>query len=100
MVNRLTGEIQSTMIKAWFLPKLFAIDEQSLLTNIEGKFGIEAKTLDELRDRSDFAALLFSPYPVHWVQGWLGYFWWELYQDLKNAVPLRFCKQCGNILAG
>jgi hypothetical protein len=28
MVNRLTGEIQSTMIKAWFLPKLFATDEK------------------------------------------------------------------------
>jgi ribosomal protein S27AE len=71
-----------------------------LLADIEGKFGLEAEMLDELRGRRDFDDILYAPLAVKWAQGWLGYFWWEFYQDLKNRVTLRLCKHCGNVIAG
>jgi hypothetical protein len=96
MVSRLTGKTQSTLMRSWFLPKLVAMDEQALLTDLEGKFTLQAETLDELLGRSNIDDIPSAPIAVRWVQGWIGYFWWEVYQDLKNRVTLRLCKHCGH----
>lgn len=76
------------------------MDEQALLTDMGGKFMLEAETLNELCGRSDVDDIPSAPIAVKWVLGWLGYFWWEFYQDLKNRVTLRLRKHCGDVISG
>ncbi len=33
------------------------------------------------------------------IYSWLGYFWYELYKDCLNYNPIRFCKNCGTLVA-
>ncbi len=98
-VNRLSGEAETTLERAWFMPKAWT-NPDSVLFDVEGKFNLVFDDLDDLIRSKQFQEILKKPVKVRRVQGWLGYFWWELYQDIVTNVTIRFCRQCGNILRG
>ena len=98
-VNRLTGEAETSLERSWFMPKVWT-DPESVLVEVEGKFNLPFDDLDMLIQSKEFLEILKRPVKVRRVQGWLGYFWWELYQDIITNVTIRFCTQCGNILRG
>lgn len=98
-VNRLTGEAETTLELAWFWPKIWT-DPDGVLVDVEGKYNLAYADLDELMQSRPFLDILSQPIRVRQVQGWLGYFWWELYQDIIGNVALRYCRQCGRLLRG
>jgi hypothetical protein len=98
-MNHLSGEGDGPLDRAWFLPRLFA-DPDVALYDVEGKFGIAAATVQELVSLPEFHNKMQDRARVRRVQGWLGYFWWELYQDMIGRVPVRFCQACGQMIRG
>jgi hypothetical protein len=99
-VSRLTGEGEALLDRAWFVPKFFAMEEEEVLFEVEGRFNIAADSYQELQQTDRFMESLRTWTKVRRAQGWLGYFWWEFYQDLKAHITVRFCKHCGNIISG
>jgi hypothetical protein len=95
-VSRLTGEARSTLAKAWFWPKALA-NPTGALYEVYGKFGLEVESLEEALASETLRTELSSPVPVRRVHSWLGYFWWELYQELKTGT-IGFCNHCGRIM--
>lgn len=96
-MNHLTGKTEARLEKAWFLPKLMS-NPDATLCGAEGKFNIACATIDELICMQQFRELMRSHTKVRRVQGWLGYFWWEFYQDVKARVSVRLCKACGQMI--
>lgn len=97
-VQRLVGTSHSSLEQAWFLPKLM-VDINAALMDVEGKFNISSSSLEDLLS-TEFRKLLLERVPVQRVTGWLGYFWWELYQDLEARIALHFCNRCGSLIRG
>lgn len=100
MVYRLTSEAESQLLRTWFLPKIAAGEENEILVASESQFNIVGQTIDELQKQDRFNEIVNMNTEVRRVQGWLGYFWWEFYQDMKANVRIRFCKNCGSIIRG
>ncbi len=98
-VNQLTGEAETSLECAWFLPRVWT-DPDGALVDATERFDLECHDLDELAQSRRFQEILRQPVRVRQVQGWLGYFWWELYQDIVGNVALRCCRQCGHLLRG
>lgn len=98
-VNSLTGEAEAELYRAWFMPKAWTDTDMAFIDTCE-RFGLDFPDLDTLVCSKRFQEIMSSKIMVRRVQGWLGYFWWELYQDIITEVTLRFCRQCGNILRG
>ena len=96
-VSRLTGEARSTLAKAWFWPKALA-NPTGALYEVYGKFGLKVESVEEALASEILRAELSSPVPVRRVHSWLGYFWWELYQDLKTGTSIGVCNHCGRII--
>ena len=96
-VSRLTGEARSTLGKAWFWPKALANPEAALY-EVYGLFGLSIENVEEALASETLRAELSRPVPVRRVHSWLGYFWWELYQDLKTGTSIGFCNHCGQII--
>jgi hypothetical protein len=48
----------------------------------------------------ELKALRTARVPVTRIDGWPGYFWWELQQDRIEQRSLRRCSQCGRLLRG
>lgn len=96
-MNRLSGETETRLERAWFLPKLMS-DPDTVLCDAEGKFGFACTTIEELISSQQFRERMRSHTKVRRVQGWLGYFWWELYQDATARVTIRLCKSCGQVI--
>lgn len=104
-VNRLTEEVTTTIEAGWFMPKL--VDNPSTaIFEVEIRFNIATQTMDvnksmvELEKSEHFWEEMNSSMKVRRTQSWLGYFWWEFYQDLKANVTIRLCQRCGNIIRG
>jgi len=98
-VERLTGEAVAPIEKAWFLPK-WAENIDGALAEVEGHFGIPAENLTDLVRSSEFRKHMEAWMPVRRTQGWLGYLWWDLYQDMQTSMSVRFCQHCGNVIRG
>jgi hypothetical protein len=98
-VQKLSGEAESTLEKAWLLPRLM-VDVQAALSDVAGRFGLAAAALPALAATPVFQELMATPLKVRRVHGWLGYFWWELLQDLRDDMTLRACERCGQIIRG
>jgi hypothetical protein len=96
-VNRLSGEVDASLDHAWFRPKLMT-DAEMALFEVEARFGIACATVEELLSRKKFRQLLREQTKVRRVQGWLGYFWWEFYQDITTRVSVRLCNACGSVI--
>jgi hypothetical protein len=98
-VQQLTSEAEASIEKAWFLPKA-ARNIGGALVDLEGRFGIVADDLDRVRQTQEYKRRILAPMPVRRTLGWLGYFWWELYQDVKAHTLVAICKSCGNVIRG
>lgn len=98
-VNKFIGDGETTLGKAFVLPRLIT-KINSLLADVEYRYGIEANNLSELFDSSKFEQLFFEKIKIKRIYSWLGYFWWEFYKDISTNVNVRFCKNCGNIITG
>ncbi len=98
-VNKLTGQASSPLGKAWFEPKVSANPEGALY-DVYGKFGLDFATVDDARQSASLQAKLRQTVPVVRAQSWLGYFWWELYQDFQAYSFVGHCKNCGEVIRG
>ncbi len=74
------GEARASSEQAWLLPKLVT-DVNDALYEVKGKYDIDAETSEELMQSESYSRLKNDMIGVRRVYGWLGYFWWELYQD-------------------
>ena len=97
--NIFTGDTESPLERASFLPKAIT-NKNALLVEAEFRFGIYAENFDELIKSIKFKSLAAQKVKIKRIYSWLGYFWWELYNDISSYKNIRFCKNCGNIIAG
>lgn len=101
--SHFSGRITSFQYLASFNPMRAAMarhGENEILFAVDGKFGVTAKSLEELRQNPKFVAIMNSSVQVTWLDGWLGYMWWEIYQDILEGVRVRPCDHCGRVLRG
>ena len=98
-VSELTGEAVTSMESAWFRPRVSGSIE-GLLMDVFGSYGIDAKSLDDLLKSKEFLAKRQSATKCTRVQGWLGYFWLELYTELSGDITVKFCENCERVIRG
>src|SRR5262249_43162238 len=98
-VSRLTCEAQTTVEKGWFLPKAKTNSEEALYA-LQGDYQVEVNNLDDVPNSSGFRAIRHTLRPVERVQDWLGYFWFELYHELKAYEIVGTCVDCGRVFRG
>lgn len=98
-VNKFIGDGETTLGKAFILPRLIT-NIDSLLVDVQGRYGIEVSDIDELFKSDEFKQLFFEKIKIKRIYSWLGYFWWEFYKDISTNVNVRFCKNCGNVITG
>ena len=98
-MNKFISDGETTIGKAFVLPR-FITNINSILSDAEYRFGIEANDLSELFNLSEFEQLFFEKIKIKRIYSWLGYFWWEFYKDVSTNVNLRFCKNWVNIIVG
>ena len=96
-VSKLTGVTAVPLDKGWLAPKL-AANEPDALMNLEGRHNVVAHSLDNLSQFADFAATRKQQLPAILINGWIGYFWWELRQDLEAGLTIKTCERCGNVI--
>ncbi len=98
-VNELTGEGDSTVELAWLLPRLM-VDQDATLLDVEYRFGLVANSFPELQTMNGYQEAMNRSVRVRRTFGWLGYFWWEVYQDLRSNATVRICQHCGQFIRG
>ena len=96
-VSKLTGVTAVPLDKGWLAPKL-AANEPDALMNLEGRHNVVAHSLGNLRQSADFAETRKQQLPAILINGWIGYFWWELRQDLEAGLTIKTCERCGNVI--
>ena len=96
-VNLHVSNNVSSMKKSWFFPKFQ--NEQLLLIEIQGRFGINLNSIEEVKPSEKLNGIANSRVNIKRVYSWLGFFWWELYQDLLNQNTVKFCSHCGQIFS-
>jgi len=102
-VNAFSGRITSFHLFTWFLPLRDATasqGEQEILFAVDNKHDISANSLEELVNYPRFVEEMKLREEAIWLDGWLGYMWWEIYQDIRDSVGIRPCAHCGNIIRG
>jgi hypothetical protein len=96
-VSHLTAEAQTTVEKGWFLPKVMT-DINDALYALKARYDIDVNSLKEV-PASHLRKMHQTPWQVRRVQDWLGYFWWEVYQDLA-CTTVGICEDCHNVIRG
>ena len=98
-LNLFTRDTKSFLERTFFLPKAI-YNKEALIIESKYKYGIDVKNFDELIESIEFKSLAARKVKIKRIYSWLGYFWWELYQDISSYRNIRFCKNCGNIITG
>ncbi len=98
-LNVFVGNAETTIGKAFVLPRLIE-NTNAMLIDVEYRYGIEATSLKELFSLSKFEQLYFDRIKIKRIYSWLGYFWWQFYNDISENMNIRFCESCGNIIVG
>lgn len=93
------SEISSTINRSWFMPKLYS-KTTNILLEIQGKFSLEFKSKKEAMSSIKFMKKIRHNIVIKRIYGWIGYFWWEFYQDLIKKSTVKICKNCGTIING
>jgi hypothetical protein len=83
-----------------FLGPARARGEDAALIDFEGRFGMQAATLEELASKPGFREIADREVPVVRLLGWLAYLWWEFHWDLQSFVTMRVCQHCGDVIRG
>lgn len=99
-VNRFSCDIQASEEWAWLMPKLIANPNDALFA-VKAKYDIDVESVQELVASHDYVKIRQRSVNVRRIYGWLGFFWWELYQDMltKDFTP-GVCKNCQGIIRG
>jgi hypothetical protein len=98
-INIFTGSTEASLEKAYILPKAIE-NKDTLLMEMQGRYGLDVKDFDELINSVKFKSLATTKVNIKRIYSWLGYFWWELYNDILSYKNIRFCKNCGAIITG
>jgi hypothetical protein len=98
-VSRFTSEKRGMLYDAWYLPKVMTKPETALW-DVYGKFGVEVQTVKDVLASEELLTKLGQSVSVRRVYGWLGYFWWEFYQDLMAHSFVGACQHCGQVIRG
>jgi hypothetical protein len=95
----LTSPGRTTIWHSWFAPMAQANQEEALFA-VETQYGVSAKSIQELHGSAEFWRIMNTNVDILVAHDWLGYFWWDLYQDLKENVTIRCCEACGRVIRG
>lgn len=99
ITNTFVSDGQTILEKSFFLPRVTA-NMDALLMDAQFKFGIEANNISQLLKSNTFIKKISSKVKIKRIYSWLGYFWWEFFQDVSANINIRFCANCGNIISG
>jgi len=99
-IGRFTSVASAPMEQAWFLPKFFTHlrNITALTTEVLAKYQIDTSNITGIFTNESLSSKRQQSIKVQRVSGWLGYVWWEFYQDLKNNASSIWCEDCGSLL--
>lgn len=95
----LTSVGKSFLWHSWFAPMAQANQEEALFA-VESRYDISANSVDELFQSNRFGRIMNTSVDVIVAHDWLGYMWWDFYQDLREKTTIRCCEACGRIIRG
>jgi hypothetical protein len=98
-VGQLTCEVDAPWYQAWFRPR-WAEKGDKVLWDINEWPDYGKEAMQKFLASEVFRNLTQKTIRVQRVQGWLGYFWWEFYQDLLVYTPVSTCEDCGWVIRG
>ena len=98
-INSFISNTESSLTKSWFNPKL-NFNENTLLSDVEFHLGLHFDSVGELEDSEELENKLNKKTRIKRAYSWLGYFWWEFYQDILRHTTIKFCENCGQIISG
>lgn len=98
-LGALTSPGRSFIWHSWFCPMAMANVDEALCA-IETKYNLQARTMEELEQSEEFHRVMNLSVEVVVANDWLGYMWWDFYQDLREKKTVRCCEACGRIIRG
>jgi hypothetical protein len=98
-VSVFTSPGRTSLWHAWFAP-MAANNTEEVLSAVETQFNLQANTMNELYQLDDFHQIMSRSVGVMVAYDWLGYMWWDFYQDLREKVSIRCCEACGRVIRG
>ena len=90
----------TTVDKSWLLPRLCADGATNVFADLLTKYGLDHSELETVIRDPRWHQIAHQNLPVTRIWGWLGYFWWELLQDLESGLEIRNCDRCGAPITG
>ena len=95
----LTSPGRSSIWHSWFAPMAMANKEGALI-EVEYRYNLPANSIEELEQSEEFHRIMNRSVDVVVANDWLGYMWWDFYQDLREKITVRCCKACGRVIRG
>ena len=99
LVASFVSKTKSTISRSWFIPKLYSKITDELI-EVQGKFNLEFNSTKEAISSIKLGKRIREKVDIKRIYGWIGYFWWEFYQDILKHTTIKFCKNCGQIISG
>jgi len=84
---------------SWFAPLARENSDEALFA-IESQYDISANSIEELYKSEKFCQVMNTKTSAIVAHDWVGYFWWDFYQDLKEMKTIRCCEACGQLIRG
>jgi len=94
-----TSPGKTSIWHSWFAPMASANAQEALFA-LESQYNVLAATMEELYRSEQFRELMDRPVDVVIANDWLGYMWWDFYQDLQEKITIRCCQSCGRVIRG
>ncbi len=98
-LGMLTSLGRTTLWHSWFAPMAQANKDEALCA-VETEYDIAAKSIGELYRSEKFLKIMNTQIDITVAHDWLGYMWWDFYQDLHDKIPIRCCEACGRVIRG
>lgn len=100
IINTFLIDIESSLMRCWFLPKFNYFKEDDLLEEIKYKFGLDFNNSEEAKKSKELEKIVNNRIPIKKAYSWLGYFWWEFYQDIIKYNTVKICNYCKGVITG
>lgn len=97
--GKFTSPGRSTIWYSWFAPMAMA-NEDGALIEVEYRYNLRPDSIEELNQSKKFKKVMNRPADVMVANDWLGYMWWDFYQDLREKLTVRCCEACGRVIRG
>ncbi|MGB7724585.1 MAG: hypothetical protein WBL37_03260 [Dehalococcoidales bacterium] len=98
-LGALTSKGKTSLWHSWFSPMAQSNTEDALFA-VESQYNISANSMKELLRSEEFRKIMNKNVDVIVAHDWLGYMWWEFYQDLQEKVTIKYCELCGQVIRG